>query len=219
MCLATGAVITQGIVSEGVPVTVFVVLLGMALLIVGFGIFGSQWAGESAGKSLDISPRWSVIITLVATVIVAFAAFWAYAAKDTIWTAVNVGALGGLAHEIAQSKGTAFLPDSSSGGQASGNPDKEKAGNENSGTNQESYLGGLLGIILGGAAGLLTLSATSASPAVSTQFVVTAFSAGVAFKGIADAAASPSKSGTTSGNSSQTTPKPPPTTSPPVGGH
>jgi len=184
VCLAMGAAIIQGIVSASTPVTVFVVLLGVALLAIGFGVFGSQWAGPGAGKTIDISPGWSIIITFVTTVIIAFAALWAYSAKDAIWTAVTVGALGGLAHEIAQSKGTAFLPDTSSSGQANTKPDSNK---------EESYLGGLVGLILGGAAGLLTISTTSATTSVSTQFVVTAFSAGVALKGISDAAASPSK--------------------------
>jgi MFS-type transporter involved in bile tolerance (Atg22 family) len=121
-------------------------------------------------------------------VIIAIQVLWAYSANDIIWTAVGVGALGGLAHEISQSKGTAFLPDTASSGQNGG-----KAGSKDN----ESYLGGLLGIILGGAAGFLTLSAVSASTTVSVQFAVTAFSAGAAFKGIADAAASPSKPNTT----------------------
>jgi hypothetical protein len=190
VCLAVGGAIIERIVSESTQVTVFVVLLGAALLIVGFGLFGSQWAGKDTGTTLEIGPRWSVIITLVTTVIIAIEALWAYSVNNIVWTAAGVGALGGLAHEISQSKGTAFLPDSSSGGQGGGG----------GGGNGESYLGGLLGLILGGAAGFLTLSAATASTTVSVQFVVAAFSAGAAFKGIADAAASPSKTGSATGS-------------------
>ncbi|HYB75507.1 MAG TPA: hypothetical protein VEC08_00975 [Nitrososphaerales archaeon] len=203
VCLAIGGAIIERIASESTQVTVFVVLLGVALLIVGFGIFGSQWAGKDAGKTLEIGPRWSVILTFVTTVIVAIWALWAYSANDIIWTAVGVGALGGLVHEISQSKGTAFLPDTTSSGQGGGG-----AGSNDT----ESYLGGLLGLILGGAAGFLTLSAVSASATVSVQFVVAAFSAGAAFKGIADAAASPSKTSSTKKDSDQTATLPKPDT-------
>jgi len=93
-----------------------------------------------------------------------------------------VGAIGGIVHELSQSKGTAFLPSTST----------SKDGAGAGGGGGESYLGGLVGIVLGGAAGLLTLSTSSAQ--VSTQLVITAFAAGVALKGISDAAASPKSS-------------------------
>jgi len=195
--LAIGAAIIEGTVSTSAPVTAFIILAGMALLIIGFGEFGSNWKVKDPTKFPDIPAQWSVILTIVSTIIALFAALWAYAAKDVIWTVVCVGALGGLAHEIVQSKGTSFLPDTQSSGQNAGKKD-------NSGS-QENYLGGLLGLILGGAAGLLTLSATSATSGVSTELVVTAFSAGVALKGISDAAASPSKSSNGGNNPGQGT--------------
>jgi len=191
----------------GVLVTVtlmtdFLAFLGLALIIVGFGLVGSQWAKKSEGKTIKIGPQWSVIITIVATVIITFMAIWAYIVSNAIWAATSVGALGGLVHEISQSKGTAFLPTET---------DTQDAGK--AGKSQESYLGGLVGIILGGAAGLLTLSAASATSAavvtVNTQFAVAAFAAGVAFKGISDAAASPPRSTSTT---TTTTPTPTSTT-------
>jgi hypothetical protein len=179
--LLVGASMILGTLSASTLVTDFVVLLGLALLVAGCGIFGKEWTKEAPQQRPSLGVKWSVILTFVTTVIVAVTALWAYAVRNDIWTAVSAGALGGLVHEIAQSKGTAFLPDTSPS-----TADK----------NGESYLGGLVGIILGGAAGLLTLSASSAS--VSTQLVVTAFAAGVALKGISDAAASPPKGKTES---------------------
>jgi len=189
--LCVGALVIVGAFSPPKWLTDVVVLLGAALLVVGCGMFGNEWAGTPK-VTLSTNGKWSVIATFVATVLVAIMSLWAYSAGNDIWTAVAAGALGGLVHEISQSKGTAFLPDSSP---SSADKKDEKKGDEKG----ESYLGGLLGIILGGAAGLLTLATTSGASSsassgdVSVQMVVTAFAAGVALKGISDAAASPSK--------------------------
>jgi len=183
MLLILGSFMVLGTVSEGAALTDSVVLLGLALLVVGFGLFGYGWAGGMPQQELTTNAKWSLILTLVSTAVIAFVALWANAAGDIIWTVVSVGALGGLVHEIAQSKGTVFLPGSSS--------------NTLAGTGKgEDYLGGLVGIILGGSAGLLTLavsSGTVVSARVTVQLIVTAFAAGVALKGISDAAASPTK--------------------------
>jgi hypothetical protein len=184
--LVLAALLVLGTVAASAAVTDSVVILGLALLVVGFGVFGYGWAGGMPQQALSANEKWSLILTLVSTALIAFVVLWANAVGDVIWTVVSVGALGGLVHEIAQSKGTAFIP-----GKASSTP-----GGANTG---EDYLGGLVGIILGGAAGLLTLavsSGTSTPSKVSVQLIVTAFSAGIALKGISDAAASPPKTGT-----------------------
>jgi uncharacterized membrane protein len=134
--LSVGAFTILGVLSATPLVTDLVVVLGVALLVVGCGIFGKEWAKKMPKVSISVNAKWSVIVTFVATVVVALTSLWGYAAGNDIWTAAAVGALGGLVHEISQSKGTAFLPDQS-------------------GKQGESYLGGLVGIILGGAAGLL----------------------------------------------------------------
>jgi hypothetical protein len=199
MVLMAGALMILKIVTASTLATDVVTLSGLVLVVLGCGIFGTQWSLKPVKGAPLLPPSWSIILTLISTVVVSVVALWAYVASNNIWTAVSAGALGGLVHEIAQSKGTAFLPDSSSTGDQTDNPSAGapapplgKPAAKTSKTNEESYLGGLLGIILGGAAGLLTISVSSST--VSAQFVVTAFSAGVAFKGISDAAASPPKS-------------------------
>ncbi|HUI86683.1 MAG TPA: hypothetical protein VLY21_05985 [Nitrososphaerales archaeon] len=187
------------------------VLVGLALLVVGCGVFGLGWTNkEWPAEQLSTGAKWSVLATIVTTVLVAFIALWADKASNVLWAVVSVGALGGLVHEIAQSKGTAFLPGQGTqpnnpAGQgtpapsAGGAPPKGKA---DSGGKGEDYLGGLVGVILGGAAGLLTLGATSGTAVpttVSLQVIVAAFSAGIALKGISDSAASPTVKSKSSG--------------------
>lgn len=181
--LVLGAFMVLGTVTESAPITDSVVLAGLALLVVGFGILGYAWAGRPQ-QQLPPNAKWSLVVTLASTVFISFVIFWANAVGDIIWTVISTGALGGLVHEIAQSKGTVFVP-----GPSSKTSDGKPSG--------EDYLGGLVGIILGGAAGLLTLAVSSGTPTptkVTTQLIVTAFAAGVALKGISDAAASPQRS-------------------------
>jgi hypothetical protein len=169
------------------------VLLGLVLLVLGFGVLGYGWAGGwstlpngTKTGSLRPSARMSIVLTLISTTVIAVMAVWADSAGNVLWTAVSVGAIGGLVHEIAQSKGTAFIPDTNN--TSSSNTKKDETTNGG-----ESYLGGLIGIILGGAAGLVALSVSTAPTSVSTQMIATAFAAGVALKGIADSAASSPK--------------------------
>ena len=83
--------------------------------------------------------------------------------------AVSAGALGGLAHEIVQSGGKYILP----------------------GTDEKGNfcLGGLIGIVTGGVAGLLIYQGLMGTPPVNVdmKLVVGAVVAGLAVKGIADA--------------------------------
>jgi protein-S-isoprenylcysteine O-methyltransferase Ste14 len=159
---------------------------GLVILVVGFGLLGYGWAEgwstptDDKTGPLKPSPRMSIVLTLIATTVIAVMAVWADSTGNLLWTAVTIGAIGGLVHEIAQSKGTAFFPDTD-------NSQQKKNG--------ESYLGGLLGILLGGAAGLVALSVSNAPTSVSTQMIATAFAAGVALKGIADSAASQPNTG------------------------
>ena len=179
----------------------YFVLLGLVMLIVGFGFVGYGWA-SGWPKSLDgktgvLKPpaKWNIVLTLAATTVMAVIAVWADSANNVLWTAVAVGALGGLVHEIAQSKGTAFFPDTDKTPSSHTKKDEEAGKKPDDGTSNggESYLGGLIGILLGGAAGLVALSVSPTPTSVSTQMIATAFAAGVALKGIADSAASPKK--------------------------
>lgn len=108
------------------------------------------------------------------TSIIAFIAVFAVAVVGYYWlvepfiVAVAAGAIGGLAHEIVQSGGKYILPNC------------DERGN--------FVLGGLVGIVTGGVAGLLLFEGLlGASVAANPELVVGAFLAGLAVKGIADA--------------------------------
>jgi hypothetical protein len=77
-----------------------------------------------------------------------------------------MGAIGGLAHEIVQSGGKFMFPDVDD-------------------SNGNYCLGGLFGIVAGGAAGVLLIESLGVIT-VGRLLIATAFSAGLAFKGIAD---------------------------------
>jgi hypothetical protein len=88
-----------------------------------------------------------------------------------IWLAVAVGGLGGLAHEIAQSRGTVLIAERRADG---------------------IYLGTIAGIILGGVAGLLAVKAFLITPPTPLptvmQLIYESFIAGLALKGVTEAA-------------------------------
>jgi hypothetical protein len=103
-----------------------------------------------------------------------------YAWKHNLYAilAISLGALGGLVHELAQSKGSIFLPQKRDG---------------------EFYLGSISGVILGATAGALAvqtiLTTITNAPAVPLQvgsadeyrLAFAAFAGGLALKGIAEA--------------------------------
>lgn len=117
------------------------------------------------------------IFSIIATMVLSFAAAilaWLSASYGWIlWLAASTGALGGLAHEIAQSGGkVAFFQRYQDG----------------------IYLGSVAGMILGAVAGLLVvrgLAAGLAGPAGTTSTTLLAyeaFIAGLALKGVTEAA-------------------------------
>jgi hypothetical protein len=90
--------------------------------------------------------------------------------------AIALGALGGLVHELAQSKGSIFFPQKRADG--------------------EFYLGSMSGLVLGATAGILavqsilTVAPTASSltgPTALYFLAFSAFTAGLALKGIAEA--------------------------------
>jgi hypothetical protein len=108
--------------------------------------------------------------------------------------ALCAGALGGLAHEMVQSGGKFILP----------------------GTEDHNFcLGGLVGMVEGGVAGLLTYQGLlgTAGVTVSSKLVVTAIVAGFALKGIADAPNPSTTPTSTTTPTPTTTPAPTTTTS------
>jgi hypothetical protein len=87
-----------------------------------------------------------------------------------IWLAVSVGGLGGLVHEIAQSGGKILFFERKLDG---------------------FYLGGLAGVVLGAAAGMLAIRGFLVDPNVPVntfELIYEAFLAGMALKGVTEAA-------------------------------
>ena len=120
-----------------------------------------NWVGcQLVSKILSIVAFVALILIVIVTT-----HFARYAFID----AVSAGALGGLAHEIVQSQGKYILPNT------------DETGN--------FCLGGLIGIITGGTAGLLTYQGLLGTTPVtaSTKLLVAALVAGLAIKGVADA--------------------------------
>jgi hypothetical protein len=98
-------------------------------------------------------------------------AWLCYYYREVFLTAVFVGALGGIVHELAQSNGRFILP----------HEDEDLQG-------KGVYLGGLFGLISGGVAGLI-LAQGLPEGEVSTRLLSEAFLAGLGLKGFAEAVA------------------------------
>ncbi|HEV2494156.1 MAG TPA: DUF4257 domain-containing protein [Terriglobia bacterium] len=126
-----------------------------------------------ANTGLTPMEKYSIVATIVLGVALALLA-WASAHYGwTLWLAASVGALGGLVHEIAQSGGkVAFFQRYQDG----------------------FYLGSVAGMILGAVAGLLVVRGLvagnpSSPPSMTTaQIAYEVFTAGLALKGVAEAA-------------------------------
>lgn len=116
----------------------------------------------------------SYILSIVAVIFfIVLAVVSIYVWHHAFLIAISAGALGGLAHEIVQSGGKYILPTT------------DDTGN--------FCLGGLIGIIVGGTAGVTTYqgllgTASTAVVAPDARLVVAALLAGLAVKGVADAA-------------------------------
>jgi hypothetical protein len=110
----------------------------------------------------------------IAFALVTILAVWSYESQYVLMTAVWAGAIGGLIHEIVQSQGKFMLPNTDDKGNL--------------------CLGGLIGIISGGVAGLIYYQGLTTITAITIAAVfVGAFIAGLALKGVADAVNPPSK--------------------------
>ena len=129
----------------------------------------------AALKTFARNPAGAQTASLIAFALVIIFAALSYEWKHVFLTAVSAGAIGGLAHEIVQSRGTYILPHT------------DDTGN--------FCLGGLFGIISGGLAGLIMYSGLNLTTGikVSGQLFTEAFLAGLATKGVADAVNPPRK--------------------------
>lgn len=104
--------------------------------------------------------------TVVSILIVVVLIFYGYLIQNWLMVGICVGAIGGMVHELAQSHGQYMIP-------------KVADGN--------FMLGGLMGLIDGGIAGLLMMQAQNSAPTNPQFFFISVFLAGVALKGVNDA--------------------------------
>ena len=114
----------------------------------------------------------SIIATAVLGVILALAAWFSYRNQWVLGLAFSVGGLGGLVHKIAQSRGRILFFQRHSDG---------------------LYLGTIAGVILGAVAGILVIRGyltgdTATTNATFVQMSYETFLAGLALKGVAEAA-------------------------------
>jgi len=121
----------------------------------------------------------SEIVSMIITLIIAIglgilatvtAKQFAPSSPRVLWLAIAVGGLGGLAHEVAQSRGTILFVERRVDG---------------------FYLGAIAGVMLGAVAGLLAVKGLLINPRNApgaTELIYDAFIAGLALKGITEAA-------------------------------
>jgi hypothetical protein len=117
---------------------------------------------------------WSVVLTAAFGIFAAIGAVMSMQAHAVLGLAVSVGALGGLAHEIVQSGGKILFFQHREDG---------------------VYLGSIAGMALGTVAGVLvvrsqlpSVTGVDATPALMTELAYEIFVAGLALKGVSEAA-------------------------------
>lgn len=112
--------------------------------------------------------RYSIIVNIVLFICLLVILNFALSQKNLLLIAVGAGGLGGFIHEIAQSQGKIIFIKKYEDG---------------------LYLGSISGIILGVIAGVLILQ-NPIDTETTTKAIVDAFMAGLALKGITEAASS-----------------------------
>jgi uncharacterized protein DUF4257 len=117
---------------------------------------------------------WSVVLTAAFGIIAAIGAVMSMQSHAVLGLAVSVGALGGLVHEIVQSGGKILFFQHREDG---------------------VYLGSIAGMALGTVAGVLVVrsqlpavTGVDATPALMTELAYEIFLAGLALKGVSEAA-------------------------------
>jgi hypothetical protein len=158
--------------SLNVPLAYRLILLSDVLIMAGLVLIVIA-VYRLANKNLpDITVMDGFIVSGLAIIFVigaAYMAYTSYSSGDTgtaFASAIFAGALGGLVHEIFQSGGQFAMPQK-----------KDDAW----------YLGSLAGLLFGALAGII-LSQSVKPSSDPTTFVIQAFLAGVALKGVAEAA-------------------------------
>ena len=93
--------------------------------------------------------------------------------ESVLLLSVVVGCVGGLIHDLIQNKAIILYPST---------------------TDEGVYIGWILGVILGGAAGFIAYSSGVVSTTFDPKLLAAPFTAGIALKGVVDAAANTSAS-------------------------
>lgn len=128
-------------------------------------------APATQDQSMSRADFWSVIVTVAVGIGMAILATISAERGSVIWLAIAVGALGGLVHEIAQSGGKILFFERKLDG---------------------FYIGALAGAVLGAVAGLLAVRGAITNPTAEpfniTELFYEAFLAGMALKGVTEAA-------------------------------
>ena len=121
---------------------------------------------SDADKKVLGTKMQGIIAALVIVVLVVLGGIGGFT-KSALLLCVIAGAAGGLIHDLIQNKAVVLLPAK---------------------TVEGVYLGWVLGIILGGAAGFIAYAGLSATT-LDAKTISAALAAGIALKGITDAAA------------------------------
>lgn len=128
---------------------------------------------EPAQQGKKSIPDWlSIVITVSIGLILAIAAWFSYQKQMLFILAFSLGGIGGLIHDIAQSRGKLLFIKSQPDG---------------------LYLGTVAGVLMGAVAGIVVIRGylTGDTPTTDATFVnmsYEAFLAGLALKGVAEAA-------------------------------
>jgi hypothetical protein len=128
---------------------------------------------ELAQQEQKSIPDWlSIVITVSIGLILAIAAWFSYQKQSLFIMAFSLGGIGGLVHDIAQSRGKLLFFKRQSDG---------------------LYLGTVAGVFMGAVAGIVVIRGylTGDTPTTDATFVnmsYEAFLAGLALKGVAEAA-------------------------------
>jgi hypothetical protein len=131
-------------------------------------------AQQPAQQAQKLTPRErsSIVATVIIGVALAFTAWFSYHKQWLLVMAFSVGGLGGFVHDIAQSRGKLLFFERHSDG---------------------LYLGTIAGVFLGAVAGILVIRGyltgdTTTTNATFVNMSYEAFLAGLALKGVAEAA-------------------------------
>lgn len=190
--LALGIVLI-GLGSLGVPLAYRLILVSDLLLLTGLllaFIAMRQFEGKDL-PAIDVLDGFVVSGLIIFFVLgVAYMSYKSYSSGNltTVFRlAVSAGALGGLIHEVFQSGGKFAMPQLQQPQNEAKSQENPQKKSEVDSPNASWYLGSISGLLFGAVAGLL-LAQTITPPSGAVAIAAQAFFAGLALKGVAEAA-------------------------------